>query len=139
MPAVLRDATVPRIAVCVDCSGSVDDARLALFATQIAGIGRRLSAQIHVLVFDCAVRSHHRMGPGAWETLIRSISFARDGGTDFRPVLEAAGALSPSAIVVLTDLDGPFGPAPRAPVIWAVPDETPRRPPPFGRVLSLAR
>ncbi|MEL6235480.1 MAG: VWA-like domain-containing protein, partial [Pseudomonadota bacterium] len=139
LPAVLRDATVPRIAVCIDCSGSVDEARLGLFAAQIAGIGRRLSAQIHVLVFDSAVRSHHRMGPGAWEGLIRSISFARDGGTDFGPALEAAAALSPSAIVVLTDLDGPFGPAPRAPVIWAVPDETARRPPPFGRVLSLAR
>ncbi|MEM9049021.1 MAG: VWA-like domain-containing protein [Pseudomonadota bacterium] len=139
LPAVLRDLKIPRIAVCVDCSGSVDDARLGLFAAQIAGIGRRLSAEIHVLVFDTELRSTHRMGAGGWEEVIRRIAFARGGGTDFGPVLAAAAALDPSAIVVLTDLDGPLGSAPGMPVLWAVPDAAPRQRPAFGRVLSLAR
>jgi hypothetical protein len=41
-------------------------------------------------------------------------------------------------ILILTDLDGRFGPvAPRTRLIWAVPD-APAKPPPFGRVLELA-
>ncbi len=63
----------------------------------------------------------------------------RGGGTAFPPVIAAAAALGPSALVILTDLEGEPGEAPRGvPVIWAVPDG-PVTPPPFGRVLTLAR
>jgi len=129
----------PRLAVAIDCSTSIDEARLALFAGQIAGIGRRTGAEVHVLPFDTAVLGIRQMRGTSWEAEIRNLPFARGGGTDFAPVLAAAAALRPSAIVVLTDLDAPFGPPPgRLPVIWAVPAEPPRTPP-FGRVVSLAR
>lgn len=138
-PGLSPVAGAARLAVAVDCSTSIDDARLALFAGQIAGIGRRTGAEVHVLPFDTAVLGVRQMRGAAWEDEIRALPLARGGGTDFAPVLAAAAALAPSAIVVLTDLDGPFGPAPgRTPVIWAVPGEVPR-PPPFGRVISLAR
>jgi hypothetical protein len=45
--------------------------------------------------------------------------------------------MRPSALVVLTDLDAPFGRDPRCPVIWAVPEGTNAPAPPFGQVLSL--
>ena len=132
----VRDRVVPRIAVGIDMSGSVDDTRLGLFAAQIAAIGRRLTAEVHVLAFDVDVRSHRIMQGLSWEAEISAIDFARGGGTSFEAVIAAAVALNPSIIVVLTDLDGPFGPAPRGvPVIWAVPG--PARQPPFGRVLDL--
>ncbi|MGY6409904.1 MAG: vWA domain-containing protein [Alkalilacustris sp.] len=128
-----------RLAVAIDCSTSIDNARLALFAGQIAGIGRRTGAEVHVLPFDTQVQDIRRMQGASWEDEIRKIPLARGGGTDFGPVLEAACALSPSAIVVLTDLDGPLGPAPgRVPVIWAVPGPPPRKPA-FGRVVDLGR
>lgn len=134
------DRAVPRIAVCIDTSTSIDDARLGLFAAQIAGIGRRSGAEVHVLPFDEAVQGVHRMQGLAWESEIRRIRFFRGGGTDFRSVIAASLRLAPSAIVILTDLDGPAGPAPvRVPVIWAVPADAPALRPPFGRVLSLAR
>jgi predicted metal-dependent peptidase len=138
-PGLARDRTVPRIAVAVDASGSIDDARLALFAAQVAGIGRRTGAEVHVLVFDDGLRSQTRMQGPNWEAEITRIAFARGGGTSFVEVLAAATRLEPAMIVVLTDLDGDFGPPPgRIPVLWAVPED-PAAPPPFGRVLSLAR
>jgi predicted metal-dependent peptidase len=107
---------------------------------QVAGIGRRAGAEVHVLVFDEAVRSRVRLAGADWEREIASVAFARGGGTSFVEVLAEAARLGPSAIVILTDLDGPFGPPPRgAPVIWAVSAEALRRAPPFGRVISLAR
>ena len=138
-PGLAPVSGAPRLAVAVDCSTSIDDARLALFAGQIAGIGRRCGAEVHVLPFDTAVLGSRQMRGAAWEDEIRSLPLARGGGTDFGPVMAAAAGLAPSAIVGLTDLDGPFGPPPgRVPVIWAVPDDPPALPP-FGRVISLAR
>ncbi|MGY6632503.1 MAG: vWA domain-containing protein [Alkalilacustris sp.] len=128
-----------RLAVGIDCSTSIDDERLAVFAGQIAGIGRRTGAEVHVLPFDTEVQAVRRMRGAAWEDEIRRLPLARGGGTDFGPVIATAAALGPSAIVILTDLDGPLGPAPgRVPVIWAVPGAPPPRPA-FGRVVSLAR
>ncbi len=139
-PAMLSERATPRVAVGLDCSGSVDDALLGLFAAQVAGIGRRSGAEVHVLVFDETVRSQRVMRGADWERELTGIDFARDGGTSFAPMIAAAARIDPAIIVVLTDLDGPFGPAPgRTPVIWAVPGPAPRQPPPFGRVLSLAR
>jgi predicted metal-dependent peptidase len=134
-----RPVARARIAACIDTSTSVDDATLALFAAQIADIGRRSGAEVHVLAFDTAVTQHAVMSGTQWEGTIARLPFARGGGTDFAPVLAAAAALAPSAIVVLTDLDAPAPPEPgRIPVIWAVPVQ-PAPPAPFGRVLSLVR
>lgn len=138
-PGTVHRREVPKIAVCIDSSGSIDKPRLALFAAQVAGIGRRTGAEVHVLVFDTVVRDQAVMSGADWESRILDIAFSRDGGTSFVEVVEAAARLAPSAIVVLTDLEGPFGPAPGAmPVIWAVPCEAPTAPP-FGRVIQLDR
>ncbi len=139
-PATLARRDAPRIAVGIDASASVDEALLALFAAQVAGIGRRTGAEVHVLVFDETVRSQVRLQGGNWEREIAGVAFAREGGTSFVDVIAAAARLAPAAIVILTDLDGPFGPpSGRIPVIWAAPDDRARPAPPFGRVLSLAR
>ena len=137
-PATARNARAPRVAVGLDSSSSVDETRLALFAAQVAGIARRTGAETHVLVFDETVRERRVMRAGSWDQAVTGMSFSRDGGTDFAPVLAEADRLEPAVIVMLTDLDAPLPDPPRAPVIWAVPEE-PRRLPPWGRVLSLAR
>ncbi|ABV93713.1 conserved hypothetical protein [Dinoroseobacter shibae DFL 12 = DSM 16493] len=138
-PALQRETTQPRIVLAIDSSGSVTGDQLAHFAAQIARIGRRVLAEIHVLIFDETVQSAHKMRGTHWAATLAGWDFARDGGTSFVDVLERAAALTPSAVVVLTDLDGPMGAAPgRAPVIWACP-KPPESPPPFGRVLVLDR
>lgn len=135
-PASARAAHAPRIAVGIDCSGSVDDLRLARFAAEVAGIARRSGAETHVLPFDDGLRDRRVMRAGLWERAITDIAFARGGGTDFTEVLAVAEALDPAVIVMLTDLDAPLPTRPKPPVIWAVP-EPPRAVPAWGRVISL--
>ncbi|MBK1634900.1 hypothetical protein CKO19_04055 [Rhodovulum adriaticum] len=136
-----RQREIPRIVVGVDSSGSVETMLLARFAAEVAGIAKRTGAETHLLVFDTAVRNRAVLGAGGlWERQITDILFTRQGGTSFIPVMEEALALTPSAIVILTDLQGPFGPPPPKglPVLWAVPGDPPANGPPYGRVLSLA-
>jgi hypothetical protein len=139
-PGQRRRAERPRVVIGLDASGSIDDTRLALFMAEVTGIARRVGAELHLIQFDEAVQTHLRLDPHGWQAQLAALPLARGGGTDFGPAVAAALALDPSAIVVLTDLDGPFGPAPRGvPVIWAVPAAPDPPAPPFGRVLSLLR
>jgi len=72
-----------------------------------------------------------------WRAGRLSADMRRGGGTSFVDLLAQAARVRPSIAVILTDLDGPFGPKPPFPVIWAIPQtDTPR--PPFGKVLSMA-
>jgi len=134
----IKQKGVPRVAVGVDVSGSIDDRTLRTFAGEIAAIGKRTGAEIHVLVFDTQVLSHTKMGGQDWDTEITKITFARGGGTDFKPVIAAAQELEPSIIVILTDLYADFGPEPKCKVVWAVEEET-SIVPPFGRVITMER
>lgn len=139
-PGLLRSTDAPRIAVALDSSSSIDDARLALFMAEISGIARRCVADLHVILFDEMAQSCVRLDPARWQSGLAALTPPRGGGTSFVPALDRALALAPSVIVVLTDLEGDFGPAPRRiPVIWAVPDALAPPPPPFGTLLSLAR
>ncbi|MGP3695784.1 vWA domain-containing protein [Rhodobacter sp. NSM] len=139
-PGRIRASHEPRIVIALDASSSIDDDRLALFMGEVAGIARRTAAEIHLLVFDETVQARLKLDPSRWQGQLPRQALARGGGTSFVAVLEEAAGLDPSIAVVLTDLDGPFGPAPRRfPVIWAVPDSPEPLAPPFGRVLSLAR
>jgi predicted metal-dependent peptidase len=139
-PGLRRRAEQPRVVIGMDASGSIDDTRLALFMAEVTGIARRVGAEVHLIQFDEAVQTQVRLVPHGWQAQLAALPLARGGGTDFGPALAAALTLNPSAIVVLTDLDGPFGPAPRnVPVIWAVPAALDPPVPPFGRVLSLLR
>ena len=138
-PGIHRTTPVPRVVVGLDASSSVDDTRLAMFIGEIAGIARRSGAEVFIIAFDDEPRSAVRLDPLRWKATIGAMKIPRGGGTSFAPMIAAAERLSPSILVVLTDLEGAPGPAPRIPVIWAVPDApvVPRAA--FGHVLTLAR
>ncbi|MEM7642337.1 MAG: VWA-like domain-containing protein [Pseudomonadota bacterium] len=68
---------VPRIAVALDVSGSIDEARLSLFWGEVTGIARRLRAELHLMVFDDAIRHQARIDPYARPILP---DMPRDGG-----------------------------------------------------------
>jgi predicted metal-dependent peptidase len=130
---------MPRVVVGLDASSSIDAARLGMFVGEVAGIARRMAAELWVIAFDEAARPAVRLDPAAWRGQLAALDLPRGGGTSFAPAIAAACALRPSVIVMLTDLEGETGPAPRGvPVIWAVPDRVAVTPA-FGRVLSLAR
>jgi predicted metal-dependent peptidase len=135
-PGQARQSDRPRIAIGLDTSSSVDALTLSLFLAETEGIVRRTGAEAHLLAFDSEVHEARRLDAAGWNGL-RGMRFRTGGGTDFAPVLAAAGRLSPSIAVILTDLDAPFGPPPACPVLWAVPGRQGVADPPFGRVLRI--
>jgi predicted metal-dependent peptidase len=138
-PGFLRNVQTPRVVVGLDASSSIDVARLQMFVGEVAGIARRMAAELWVIAFDEAARPAVRIDVAAWRVQLAALDLPQGGGTSFAPAIAAACNLRPSVIVMLTDLEGETGQAPRGvPVIWAVPD-TPAYKPAFGRVISLVR
>ncbi|MBL8345800.1 MAG: hypothetical protein JNN03_10195 [Rubrivivax sp.] len=131
---------VPRLAVVVDVSGSIDADLLGRFAREVEAIARRLEAALVLVVGDDRVRHVARFEPGRLppgRLDLRPIEFQGGGGTDFTPLLEEADRHRPYIGVVLTDLEGPARMRPRWPVIWAVPEPHAAAVAPFGRKLGL--
>jgi predicted metal-dependent peptidase len=126
---------VPRLAVVVDVSGSIDDALMERFAREIDAITRRLEAGLVLVIGDDRVRQVLHCEPG--KSGLAALSFPGGGGTDFTPLLEEANRHRPDIGVVLTDLDGPARFKPRWPVVWAVTEAHAEAVAPFGRVLIL--
>lgn len=138
-PRLQAPQASPSIVVALDCSGSIPAEVLRRLVAETGGIARRMQARVTLLVFDEDIRSESVLDPANWRKSIATLDLPEDGGTDFRPVLARASALSASVLIVLSDLDGPTGERrPSCPVIWASPQAQPRAMP-FGHVLSLAR
>ncbi|MFK7886369.1 MAG: VWA-like domain-containing protein [Gammaproteobacteria bacterium] len=134
-PGTVSARHVPRLAVVLDVSGSVDDQMLAGFTAQLRAITSQTRAVAVVVVGDDVVRDVRTFRPGT--LTLDEWSLQGGGGTDFAPLLAEAVTHRPDYIVVLTDLDGPAGVAPRCPVLWAVAREHAHRSVPFGRRLVV--
>ena len=110
---------------------------IARFFAEILSIQRLTGAALRVIACDCAVHAAFDVRPG------RPFDPQRlgvgGGGTDFAPGIAAAVATRPDIVVYLTDLQGPTGPDPRLPVVWAVPSTPGARAPvpAFGSVVRL--
>jgi predicted metal-dependent peptidase len=137
-PGTTPSRAVPRLALVVDVSGSVDDALLQRFARELGALSRRLQAAMTVVVGDCAVRQVARLEPGRFGPQdLAALAFGGGGDTDFTPLLDEAARHRPDLVIVLTDLDGPARHRPACPVLWAVPEVHRDAVAPFGRVLVL--
>lgn len=134
-PGKARNAERPRIVVGVDTSSSIEPLTLSLFCNEAEGVSNRTGAEAHLLAFDEEVHEVRRLDVRGWGSL-RGLPLRTGGGTDYGPLMKAAAQLKPSAVVVLTDLDAPFGPPPAFPVIWAVPGRSAPKVP-FGRVVMI--
>lgn len=135
-PGQQRNQMRPRIAVGLDTSSSINTVTLALFAAEAASVARRTGAEVRVLGFDETVHTDITLRADDGAAGLTGIAMRQGGGTSYVDVIAQMGQGAPALAVVLTDLDGPFGPAPAFPLLWAVPGD-PLRDPPFGRVLSL--
>jgi predicted metal-dependent peptidase len=137
-PGVRRGRVAPRIAVCMDVSGSVNRPMLQRFGAEIAGIGRRTGAELRLIVFDDGIQLDRQLSGVTLMAELLALRFRGGGGTSFAEPIREAARGAPSAIVVFTDLLGPVGEAPgRVPVFWACPQASPPKPP-FGRVIALS-
>jgi predicted metal-dependent peptidase len=135
-PGFCASRMAPKLAVILDISGSVDDALMQQFVTEIAAISRRQEAGLVLVIGDDQVRRVEIFPPGKFN--LDGIVIEGGGGTDFTPLIEEADHHRPDIAVVLTDLEGPARFKPAWPVIWAVPQRHAFTVPPFGRRLVLS-
>lgn len=127
---------MPRVALIVDVSGSINEDLLKQFTREIEAIARRQEAGVILIIGDDRVRKTVVFGSG--RATLENFDFAGGGGTDFSPLLAEAAQHRPDIAVVLTDLDGPAGSPPPFPTLWAVPPSRAHTFPPFGQTLVLA-
>lgn len=108
-----------RLAVALDTSGSIDEGLLGRFAGEIAAMCHFNQRNLVLIIGDATV---HQITEIDWTEAsgeLSRITYTGGGGTDFRPLIEAAAEYEPDALVYLTDLYGETGDAPGFPVIWA--------------------
>ena len=108
-----------RLAVALDTSGSIDETLLGRFTSEIAAMCHFNQRNLVLIIGDAAV---HQIAEIDWREVadeLSRIKYTGGGGTDFRPLIEAAKDFEPDALVYLTDLYGETGDAPGFPVIWA--------------------
>lgn len=134
--ARLRQA-VPRVVVGWDTSGSMRGSVQNMIAAELKGLLSAVQADVHVFVCDAAIH-----GAKACRNIKDAVALANNGGgggTDFRPVFEAAGKLKDGCdlFIYATDLYGAFPAAPPTyPVIWLVPPDGAHSAP-FGQVIHI--
>ena len=108
-----------RLAVALDTSGSVDRELLGRFLAEIVALCTFNQRNLVLIIGDAKVNKIVEID---WRDATRELSeikYTGGGGTDFRPLIEAAAKHEPDALVYLTDLYGETGEEPDFPVIWA--------------------
>ncbi len=108
-----------RLAVALDTSGSIDEGLLGRFTSEIAAMCHFNQRNLVLIIGDAAVRQITEIDWTEASCELSRIKYTGGGGTDFRPLIEAAAEFEPDALVYLTDLYGETGDAPCFPVIWA--------------------
>ena len=124
-----------RLAVALDTSGSIDESLLGRFLAEIVALCHFNQRNLVLLVGDAAV---HKIVEIDWRDAgseLSALQYTGGGGTDFRPLIEAAAEYEPDALVYLTDLYGETGDAPGFPVIWATHGAAGKAP--WGEQISL--
>lgn len=131
-----HDMKISSLAVAVDCSGSVDDAALSSFCTELGAALAPYDTEAVMLFHDCKVHAAHRIYGRAFPSSLTPVG---GGGTDFRPVtawLENNGE-RPAALLWFTDLEcADFPDVPGYPVLWIVWGEGGQTPP-FGEIVRM--
>ena len=117
LPSLLGEK-MGKLVVAVDCSGSVNDALLNEFTTEIMAIREDTHpSEIKVIYFDSKVCGVETFGPDD-EIKLKPKG---GGGTAFSPVFDYINKQDeePVAVVVLTDLYcNDYGKCPSYPVLW---------------------
>jgi predicted metal-dependent peptidase len=137
LPAMQRP--VPRVAIVIDTSGSVDDDQLVVAWTEVHGCLRRLGARRDLLsVYAADVDLHKLSG-----TPSKRIELLGGGGTDMGAAVETVLHASPKPDLVVVITDG-FTPWPekrpvRPIIVVLLPTEwgTPEPPPAWAKVIVI--
>lgn len=124
------------IIAAIDTSGSIGEATLTRFASELDDIARQGASKITILYHDAAVCHVEEWTP---EDGPLTLTPCGGGGTDHNPIFEWIDQNTdepPAALVCLTDLYSDFPSIePEYPVLWAAADTT--APHPFGERIDI--
>jgi predicted metal-dependent peptidase len=141
LPALV-DQDGLQLGIGVDTSGSIGDADLTRFISEIVAVMRqRVQVKARFLICDAAIHSEFVLdnSMGAQEVIakLRS-SMAGGGGTDMNPILREIDEKRPEigALIILTDgyIPPPIKPKRRLNVLWALTHDTEL---PFGQKILI--
>lgn len=132
----LENRELAEVAVAVDVSGSITQAELDRFASELSALLEEFDAQL--TVFTCDARLTRRERLCRWD-LPLNFEARGGGGTDFRPPFEGLEeeGLCPACLIYFTDLEcSRYPEEPGYPVLWVAPGAS-SAPPPFGEVVTM--
>ena len=114
-----------QIEVCVvlDTSGSIAEAQLREFVSEIDALKAQIRARVTLHACDHALAPQGPWTAESWQPIVLPKALTGGGGTDFRPVFDwiRRERLRPDVLVYFTDAEGEFPvAAPPYPVLWLV-------------------
>lgn len=124
-----------KVGLGIDTSGSIGHDEKVIMMSEVRGICEQYEHHtLYLWIGDASVTQTfeiHEFDP-------LPTNLEGGGGTDFRPIIEAAENSDASCLIYFTDLDGTFpGTPPRIPVIWVSVAEGTTAP--FGTVIYYPR
>lgn len=131
-----REARLPHVVLAVDCSGSVDEAALSMFCTELFSVLDAYDTTLSVLFHDTRIQGEMTFNRMSMPTNLTPVG---GGGTDYRPICAhiEEQQLRPTCLVWFTDLEcNRFPEEPDYPVLWVCSEARPETPP-FGELVTL--
>ena len=130
----LSSTGLEQIAIAMDTSGSISDAQIQPFVSEMAFIKDTYQpAVLYLLDFDTKIKQVRELSPS---DRVEDQQFSGRGGTRIGPVLDWARETQPKLLLVFTDGEFSFPPDcdPGIPVLWVI-HSAQKFDPPFGEVV----
>lgn len=111
------------VAIVLDTSGSISEAEIGEFVSEVDAIKGQMRARISLYACDDKLGADQPWLFEAWETFSVPDNLPGGGGTDFRPAFDfiRRRGRQPDLLVYFTDAEGTFPDSePTFPVIWLV-------------------
>jgi predicted metal-dependent peptidase len=123
MPSLIGER-VGHLVIGIDASGSVGNAELAEFLSEVQSIAKDVHPdKVDLIYWDGEVAGHEEYSASQVDSIIDSTKPAGGGGTDPTCVMEymKEKAIKPEAIIMLTDgYIGNWGDEWNAPILWTI-------------------
>lgn len=101
LPSLSGEEGLEHLCWCIDASGSVDDAQLTRFNSEVKAAKDLYNPRrMTIIVFDTDVRDVYEFTD---DDDFSGLKFTGRGGTDMQPAFDAAMKLNPTAIVMFSD------------------------------------
>jgi predicted metal-dependent peptidase len=126
MPSTIAES-IGELVIGIDTSGSIDDATLSRFLSELVGIVKTTPPErVHLLWWDTIVQKHDIFMPDEYDNMIAKLKPAGGGGTLVEAVFDYIKSdiqNQPVAAIIFTDGYTPYpSNPPPYPVLWGMTD-----------------